>query len=210
MEQSIAGNSELNVEAKRASQPNTLTESGAENMSPRFWLLIVFTGVTAGITSGLLMNLLHFVEHLSFAYAAGDFLSGVRASSGPRRVIVVSLAGLFVGVSLYLLRRFVPGKGGDITSAIWHKQGRFPIVPILGKSFISIISVGLGAAVGREAALKDVAASVALRVSDWARLSPQQTRLLVACGAGAGMAAAYNVPMGGALFAVEVLLARSA
>ncbi len=64
----------------------------------------------------------------------------------------------------------------------------------------------MGAAIGREAALKDMAATVAGKVSDWSRLSPEQRHLLVACGAGAGMAAAYNVSMGGALFTAEVLL----
>jgi len=49
-------------------------------------------------------------------------------------------------------------------------------------------------------------AAVASALSDWAKLPEWQRRLLVACGAGAGMAAVYNVPLGGALFALEVLL----
>jgi H+/Cl- antiporter ClcA len=64
----------------------------------------------------------------------------------------------------------------------------------------------MGVALGREGALKQAGAVVAGKVSDWTRLTPGQRHLLVACGAGAGMAAAYNVPLGGALFAAEVLL----
>ena len=64
----------------------------------------------------------------------------------------------------------------------------------------------MGAAVGREAALKQAGALVGGRLSVWFRFTPDQRQLLVACGAGAGMAAAYNVPFAGALFTLEVLL----
>jgi len=63
----------------------------------------------------------------------------------------------------------------------------------------------MGVSLGREGAPKQAGAVVANLISDKARLSDEQRRLLVACGAGAGMAAAYGVPLGGALFALEVL-----
>jgi H+/Cl- antiporter ClcA len=70
---------------------------------------------------------------------------------------------------------------------------------------LSILVVGLGASLGREGAPKQAGAVFANWFSDWTKLSDEQRRLLVACGAGAGMAAAYGVPLGGALFALEVL-----
>ena len=63
----------------------------------------------------------------------------------------------------------------------------------------------MGAALGREGAPKQAGAVIADTMSDRMRLSDDERRLLVACGAGAGMAAAYGVPVGGAVFAVEVL-----
>ena len=66
--------------------------------------------------------------------------------------------------------------------------------------------VGMGASLGREGAPQLTGAAAASVLSEWAKLPAWQRRLLVACGAGAGMAAVYNVPLGGALFAVEVLL----
>jgi H+/Cl- antiporter ClcA len=65
--------------------------------------------------------------------------------------------------------------------------------------------VGMGVSLGREGAPKQAGAVIANTLSDRAGLSDEQRRLLVACGAGAGMAAAYGVPLGGALFALEVL-----
>ncbi len=70
----------------------------------------------------------------------------------------------------------------------------------------SIVIVALGASLGREAAPQQAGAAIASKLSIWAELPDWQRRLLVACGAGAGMAAVYNVPLGGALFALEVLL----
>ena len=189
------------------SQPNLASGSADEIETPlRLWAMVALTGIGAGLTSGLLMRLLRLVQHLSFAYSAGDFLTGVRNTSATHRLLVVILAGVFLGLSLYLFHRFARNTGPGITGAIWHRQGVFEAAPTVVQSLISIVAVGMGAAVGREAALKDVGATVAAKLCDWTNLTPAQRRLLVACGAGAGMAAAYNVPLGGALFTVEVLL----
>jgi CIC family chloride channel protein len=188
-------------------QPNVLSAaSDAPLMTPRMWVTVLLTGIGAGLTSGLLMRLLRLVQHLSFSYSMGDFLAGVRNASPEHRIIVVSLGGVIAGLSLYLLRRTTGGSGAELTGAVWHKHGQFEAGPTIAKSLISIVIVGMGAAIGREAALKDTGATVAGKISDWTSLTPEQRHLLVACGAGAGMAAAYNVPLGGALFAIEVLL----
>ena len=188
-------------------QPNVLTAApDAALMTVKMWAMVLFTGVGAGLTSGLLMRLLRLVQHLSYSYSAGDFLTGVHNTSWEHREVVVALGGVVAGLSLYCLRRITGGSGAEVTGAIWHKQGQFEAAPTIAKSLISIVIVGMGAAIGREAALKDTGAAVAGKISEWTSLSPEQRHLLVACGAGAGMAAAYNVPLGGALFAIEVLL----
>jgi CIC family chloride channel protein len=188
-------------------QPNVLAAApDVALMSVKMWAMVLLTGIGAGLTSGLLMRLLRLVQHLSFSYSMGDFLGGVRGTSGEHRVVVVALGGVIAGLSLYLLRRLSGSSAPEITGAIWHKQGYFEAAPTIAKSIISIVIVGMGAAIGREAALKDTGATIAGKISDWTRLSPEQRHLLVACAAGAGMAAAYNVPLGGALFAIEVLL----
>src|SRR5579863_3283874 len=172
----------------------------------RLWPAILLTGVGAGLTSGLLMSLLRLVQHVSFHYSKGDFLSGVEGATGTRRVIVLAVAGVFAAVVLWLRQRLPDCDGPDVNEAIWHHGGRLPQWKTSVNALLSIVIVGVGAALGREAALKQVGALVGEKLSDWIRLTPQQLKLLVACGAGAGMAAAYNVPLGGALFTLEVLL----
>jgi H+/Cl- antiporter ClcA len=75
---------------------------------------------------------------------------------------------------------------------------------------LSVIIVGLGISLGREGAPKQAGAVFAKFFSDKGRLSDEQRRLLVACGTGAGMGAAYGVPLGGALFALEVMRGKLA
>jgi H+/Cl- antiporter ClcA len=109
------------------------------------------------------------------------------------------------GAGQVVLRRLTSGNGIDITEAISEDAGRLPALRTLGSAVLSIIVVGMGASLGREGAPKQVGAVLANTLSNRVHLSDEQRRLLVACGAGAGMAAAYGVPLGGALFALEVL-----
>jgi CIC family chloride channel protein len=73
---------------------------------------------------------------------------------------------------------------------------------------LQIVIVGLGASIGREVAPREVAALWSGWLSERAGVSARERRILVACGAGAGLAAVYSVPLGGAVFAVEILLAE--
>lgn len=192
--------------SKSSPQPNV---SDVE-ISPRFWGLILLTGVSAGITSGLLMKLLRAVEHVTYSFHFGNFLEGVEHSSAPRRLLALFVAGILAGSVLFILRR-ITGRGGqDLSEAVWCKAGELPPVSTLVRAVLSIVTVGMGAALGREGALKQAGTVAAGKLSDRSRLTPSQRHLLVACGAGAGMAAAYNVPFGGALFAAEVLLGTMA
>ena len=85
-----------------------------------------------------------------------------------------------------------------------------PALRTLASAVLSVIIVGLGVSLGREGAPKQAGAVFANLFSDKGRLSDEQRRLLVACGTGAGMGAAHGVPLGGALFALEVMRGKLA
>lgn len=172
----------------------------------RMWLLVVLTGVGAGLTSGLLMKLLRLSQHISFHYRQGDFLSGVEGVSGAHRVIVLICAGILAGVVLRVVQKIPDNGGPSLNDAIRNHAGELPERSMTVKAIVSIVVVGMGAAIGREASLKEAGGLVGKKLADLYRLAPEQRKLLVACGVGAGMAAAYNVPFGGALFTLEVLL----
>ena len=174
-------------------------------MSPRFWLVVALTGVGAGIAGAALMLVLYTVQHLAFGYTELDFLHGVEQASALRRVIVLAVAGLLGGTAWWALRRWMRPSPG-VSEAVWSPHGRMRIVPAALDGLVQIVVVGMGASLGREGAPRQVGATIASTLGDLTGLPARQRRLLIACGAGAGLAAVYNVPFGGAVFTLEVLL----
>jgi len=179
--------------------PPTLT-------SPRagyFWGATVLTGTGAGIAAALLIRLLYLVQYR--VWPGSHILDAATQADAWRHVAVLAAAGVVTGIGQILLRRVVSGNSIDITEALANDAGRLPALRTVGSALLSMIVVGMGASLGREGAPKQAGAVIANAVADEIHLSDEQRRLLVASGAGAGMAAAYGVPLGGALFAVEVL-----
>ena len=172
----------------------------------RFWICLVVTGAGAGFAGGLLMRLLHAIQHFAWSYHAGEFLDAVQRSSTLHRVTALVVAGLLVAAFRSFLPKGNGGHGGDIAEAIWFREGKTPPLTTAATALTSIFAVGIGASIGREGSLKEAGAAIGSWFGETVGLTPAQRRLLVACGAGAGLAAAYNVPFGGAMFAVEVLL----
>jgi CIC family chloride channel protein len=170
-----------------------------------FWLAIILTGLGTGAGAAALTLILQFVQHLMWPGGDLTLVDAAREAPPWRHIVVLLGAGFLTGAGQLLLVRLTSGNGIDITSAIWFSAGRLPKGRTLGSAVLSVILVGMGASLGREGAPKQAGAVIANGLADKTGLSDEQRRLLVACGAGAGMAAAYGVPLGGALFALEVL-----
>ncbi|VVD62719.1 chloride channel protein [Pandoraea anhela] len=173
-------------------------------------VVTILIGIGAGVGGTLLAALLHIVQHLAFGYAedrvfgAQSFLSGVTAASPERRFAALTLCGAVAGLGWYALHRY----GAKLVS-IKEAVGRarpMPVGSTLAHALLQIVTVALGSPLGREVAPREIGALVADRLARRAGLSTAHCRLLVACGAGAGLAAVYNVPLGGAIFVLEVLL----
>jgi chloride channel protein, CIC family len=176
----------------------------------RFWLAVVLIGVSTGLGAIALTKLLEAVQRLAWHGSGTEILEAARQVSFVRHVLVLVGAGLLTGVGQLLLKQLSSGNGIDTTAAIWFYAGRMPALRTLGSAVLSIFEVGMGASLGREGAPKQAGAVFANFFSDAEDLSDEQRRLLVACGAGAGMSAAYGVPLGGALFAIEVMRGKLA
>lgn len=166
---------------------------------------MVLTGIGAGFGGAALTTLLYQVQHFFWPPAGESLLDSATASPEWHHIAILAGAGILTGLGQLLLVRLSSGNGIEITTALWFHAGRLPALRTVGSAILSVIIVGMGASLGREGAPKQFGAVTADLLSDRLGLSDEQRRLLVACGAGAGMAAAYNVPLGGALFALEVL-----
>lgn len=181
--------------------PSTLDRPAAG----QFWLAVLLTGIGAGLSAALLTRLLQLVQHVMWPDHGANLLEAAAHAATWRHIVVLLGAGLVTGAGQIVLVRLSSGNSIDITEAIWFSAGRLPALRTMGSAVLSVIIVGMGASLGREGAPKQAGAVIANALSDKGRLSDEQRRLLVACGAGAGLAAAYGVPLGGALFALEVL-----
>ena len=186
-------------------QPNAAGDGDAA-LTARFWVALVMTGVAAGLFGAFMMYVLFNVEHLAFNFSHGSFQDAVERSSNLRRITSLLVAAAIGGPAWYLLRRYTPGEKSEVDDAIWTGDGRVSFRRCLGTGLISELVIGMGASIGRENAPKLMGAASGTVVSGWLGLTGGQRKLLVACGAGAGLGAVYNVPLGGALFTVEVLL----
>jgi len=186
-------------------QPN-VTHDGDASLTPRFWLAVVITAVATGLFGAGLMALLQFVEKLAFSYHGGSYEKAVAATTNLHRLVSLVLAGVIGAIGWYLVRRFFSHEKSEIDDALWNGDGELGARRSLATSVVSEVVIGMGASIGREAAPKLMGGASASAVANWFGLSTAQKRLLVACAGGAGLAAVYNVPLGGAVFTAEVML----
>ena len=186
-------------------QPN-ITHDGDAALTPRFWLAIVATGVLTGLFGAGLMGVLQIAERLAYDYHGGSYQAAVASTSNVHRLVMLVLAGLIGASGWFLIRRYLHNERSEVDDAIWNGDGELGARRSLATSVVSEVVIGLGASVGREAAPKLMGGASASVLSHWLGLTSAQKRLLVACGAGAGLAAVYNVPLGGAIFTAEVML----
>jgi H+/Cl- antiporter ClcA len=169
----------------------------------------LLVGIGAGCSGLLLVLLLHFIQHLAYGYGntlhPENFLQGVTHASGARRFTALVFCALFAGIGWWAIYRF--GKPlVSIQDAIKSKKPDMPKGTTVLHALLQIITVGLGSPLGREVAPREMGAVFACFIAEKWGLSLKDTRILVACGAGAGLAAVYNVPLGGTFFILEVLL----
>jgi len=181
--------------------PSTLDRPGAA----RFWTAVILTACGTGLAAAALTRLLELVQRWVWGGSGTNLLEAAEKADAWRHVLVLLGAGVLTGLGQIALRRLSSGNGIDTTAAIWFHAGRLPALRTLGSAVLSVVIVGMGVSLGREGAPKQAGAVFANFFSDRLRLSDEERRLLVACGAGAGMGAAYGVPLGGALFSLEVM-----
>jgi H+/Cl- antiporter ClcA len=183
----------------------------ARTALPILIAVTVCVGIVAGIGGMTLGLLLHFLQHWAYGYSmhmllsTQSFLQGVSASTPLRRVIVLLLCGCIAGSGWWVLYRYSRPLV-SVAKALKSDDPRTPVVSTVLNALLQIVTVALGSPLGREGAPREVGATFAGWLSHQVGLTPQESRIMVACGAGAGLAAVYNVPLGGTLFVLEVLL----
>jgi CIC family chloride channel protein len=176
-----------------------------------FASLAVLVGVAAGLGAVLLRALIAFFHNLLFAGEISltrDAL--VHTPPSPWGVLVVLVPAIGALGVAYLVKNHAPEAKGtgvpEVIDAIYYKKGVVRPVVALVKSLASALSIGSGAPVGREGPIIQIGSSFGSTIGQIIPMSSWQRITLVAAGAGGGISATFNTPIGGVLFATEIML----
>jgi CIC family chloride channel protein len=177
----------------------------------RLSLIAIFVGIVTGFGAIAFRGLIGFIHNLfflgrfSFFYDANTYTP---PSPWGAFVILVPVLGALV-VTL-LVTKFAPEARGhgvpEVMDAVYYAEGRIRPVVAAVKSLASAVAIGTGSAVGREGPIIQIGASLGSTIGQIIPLTAWQRITLVAAGAGAGIAATFNTPIGGVMFAVELMM----
>jgi chloride channel protein, CIC family len=195
---------ELELSASGASSIRTLPSSV-------MWLLSILVGIIAGLGAVAFRDLIAFFHNLLFLgklSVAYDANTHTPPSPWGPFVIFVPVVGA-LGVA-FLVKNFAPEAKGhgvpEVMDAAFNRKGVIrPVVSIV-KALASALSIGSGGSVGREGPIIQIGSAFGSTLGQLLRVPVWQRITLIAAGAGGGIAATFNTPVGGVLFAVEIVM----
>ena len=205
-----------NVDLSHSKGPSASNTEASDDEIPRIGLiylsiLALVVGLVTGFGAVAFRGLIGFIHNAMFLgqfhwhYDANLFMP--TSPWGPW-VILVPVVGA-VAVT-FLVTKFAPEARGhgvpEVMDAIYYKGGVIRPVVAVVKSLASAIAIGTGAAVGREGPIIQIGSALGSTLGQIVRMAPGQRIILVAAGAGAGIAATFNTPIGGVMFAIELMM----
>jgi CIC family chloride channel protein len=172
----------------------------------------LFVAVAVGLMTGYVAVLFHdsILTISTLCFTGLRSLANIHSLNEYWIVVlpfIPAAGGLMVGLYNAFAARARPGHGlASVIKAVAQNEGVIPRRLWFDKTITSVISIGTGGGGGREAPIVQVGAAIGSAVAQLLRFSADRTRTLLGCGAAAGLAAVFNAPIGGVMFAIEVLL----
>jgi CIC family chloride channel protein len=188
-------------------------------LTRREYIFMIVMGGIAGALGGFgaigFRKLILSVAQLGWGNITGmegrDLLSMVVATPFWVRIVLPAIGGFLVGIIVYYFAKEAKGHGvPEVMEAVALKDGRMRLRVVFAKAFASAICIGSGGSVGREGPIVQIGSAISSALGRLVKMSGERLRILVACGAAAGIAATFNAPMAGALFSIEVILSELA
>jgi chloride channel protein, CIC family len=176
-----------------------------------FWLISVGVGIVAGLGAMVFRALIAFVHNLIFlGTVSARYNANVHTPASPWGPFIVLIPVIGAAAVAFLVGNFAPEAKGhgvpEVMDAVYHHQGAIRPIVALIKSLASAISIGTGGSIGREGPIIQIGSSFGSTVGQALRMPVWQRVTLIAAGAGGGIAATFNTPMGGVLFALEIMM----
>jgi chloride channel protein, CIC family len=170
-------------------------------------LLAVVVGVIGGLVNLIFYSSVEHVQEILTGQRGHNIVEVAETLDLDARLLLPAFGGLAAGLVIYWGLRF-SGKTftTNLLEVVVAGDGRLAFRAGVIRAISSMITIGTGGSIGREGGITQLSATVASKWGQWAGWQPYRLRLLVACGAAAGMAAAYNAPITGAVFAAHIVL----
>ncbi|MFZ0431037.1 MAG: chloride channel protein [Acidobacteriota bacterium] len=176
-----------------------------------FGLLAVLIGVIAGLGAVVFRGLISIFHNLLFLGEwSTHYDANLHTPPSPWGVFVILVPIIGAAGVAFLVKTFAPEAKGhgvpEVIDAIYYNKGAIRPIVALIKSIASALSIGSGGSIGREGPIIQIGASFGSTLGQLLRIPPWQTITMIAAGAGGGIAATFNTPVGGVLFAIEIVL----
>jgi CIC family chloride channel protein len=169
-------------------------------------ILGIFVGLAGGFGAIGFRYLIGFFQSISYG-SAGELLDVVSTIPWYFRIGVPALGGLVVGPIVYFLAREAKGHGvPEVMEAVALKYGIIRKRIVFIKALVSAICIGTGGSVGREGPIVQIGSAVGSTLGQMFKVSENRMKTLVGCGAAAGIAATFNAPIAGSMFALEIIM----
>jgi len=163
-------------------------------------------GLLGGIVNALFFLAIEQVQRVSLR-RPGDLVEIAEMMSPWERALIPALGALLAGLVLHFGLRFAGRQGAtNLLEVVVAGDGKLPFRSNVIRAASSLVSIGTGASIGREGAITQLTATLASKWGQLRKWPPYRLRLLVGCGAASGIAAAYNAPIAGAVFAALIVL----
>ncbi|MGB7175838.1 MAG: chloride channel protein, partial [Xanthobacteraceae bacterium] len=168
--------------------------------------LAALVGVIGGLVVAAMGTAVDLIHEIFFNLQHGERLSARLALDPVLALSVPLLGGIIFGASSELIRRFRPEREIDPIEANALHGGRMSLVGSIVVALQTVWSSGVGASVGLEAGYTQLASGIASRIGNSFRLRRGDLRILVGCGAAAGIAGAFGAPLAGAFYGFELII----
>jgi chloride channel protein, CIC family len=177
----------------------------------RLSLLAIVVGLVTGLGAVVFRDLIGLIHNVAFlGVFSFDYEADIFTPPSPWGALIILVPVVGGQIVTFLITKFAPEARGhgvpEVMDAIYYKDGMIrPVVAVI-KSIASALSIGTGAAVGREGPIIQIGSAIGSTLGQIVRMAPWQRITLVAAGAGAGIAATFNTPIGGVMFAIELMM----
>jgi CIC family chloride channel protein len=173
-----------------------------------FWAALI--GILGALASVAFREGAHLLERL-FTGQSQSLVTAASSLVWWHRALVPIVGGALAGFILHLAgRAFISSRAVDYMEAVLVGDGRIGFRATITNSLSSLLTIASGGSIGREGPMVQLAAMAGSKLALLARAAIPRRRLMVACGGAAGIAAAYNAPISGALFVSEIVLGSTA